>query len=363
MRSLGSWPTLAAAPLSTASATVRRSLTAPRVLLLFAVSTTPAIAQYQPETQPGEPPAAPPVEAAEHLYIYAKNGQTQEQQWADRYACHSWAKSQSGFDPTKQPAGVPPDEHASRREQYRRAMTACLEARGYSVRYAAPPPYTPPPSAPAPHGGTPLEHLPPLPELKYHLLAMPIDDYGDFFRYRPFHIQLSGGSTITQGTAEQNLDNGWNVGAGLTWHPTSHLPVALRVDGIYNHFDARNTLLNSAATRLGTPVNNGTIRIWGGDADVELDFRLSLQAQAYLIGGVGWYDEQDTFRQAQLVNGTVYSIVARSTTGVHFARNAGIGIEFAVSEGASFFVDARYMRINPMARKLDLVPIRFGLRF
>jgi hypothetical protein len=31
---------------------------------------------------------------AEDLYIYPKNGQSPEQQSADRYECHSWAKSQ-----------------------------------------------------------------------------------------------------------------------------------------------------------------------------------------------------------------------------------------------------------------------------
>jgi hypothetical protein len=68
----------------------------------------------QPGTPPGNGPAgAPPGAApADDFYIYPKNGQTQEQQAADQYECHSW----------------------SRREQYQRAMTACLEARGYSVK-------------------------------------------------------------------------------------------------------------------------------------------------------------------------------------------------------------------------------------
>lgn len=77
--------------------------------------------------QPGPPPAQPPTE---DFYIYPRNGQTPEQESADRYECHSWARTQTGFDPT-QPAGSSPP---TARDQYRRAMTACLEARGYSVR-------------------------------------------------------------------------------------------------------------------------------------------------------------------------------------------------------------------------------------
>jgi hypothetical protein len=84
--------------------------------------------------QGADQPGPPPQSAAEDFYIYPKNGQSPEQQSADRYECHSWAKSQTGFDPTKLNGGVPPGDTAAKREQYRRAITACLEARGYSVK-------------------------------------------------------------------------------------------------------------------------------------------------------------------------------------------------------------------------------------
>jgi len=61
------------------------------------------------------------------VYVYPRNGQTEEQTQNDRYECHSWAVSQSGFDPTRpEQTGNPAD--------YRRAMVACLDARGYSAR-------------------------------------------------------------------------------------------------------------------------------------------------------------------------------------------------------------------------------------
>jgi hypothetical protein len=85
--------------------------------------------------QPGGPP--PDVAAAaqaDNAYIYPKNGQSQEQQAADRFECHDWARNQTGFDPTQAGGGVAPPENGSKREQYQRAMGACLEARGYSVK-------------------------------------------------------------------------------------------------------------------------------------------------------------------------------------------------------------------------------------
>ena len=51
------------------------------------------------------------------------------------------------------------------------------------------------------------------------------------------------------------------------------------------------------------------------------------------------------------------------TTGMRFEKNAGVGLEFALSRTTSFFVDARYMRFTHGAQSLDFVPLRFGLRF
>ena len=61
--------------------------------------------------------------------VLRKNGQTEEQQATDKYECHKWAASQTGFDPT-QAGGTAPN----RRSDYLRAQAACLEGRGYSVK-------------------------------------------------------------------------------------------------------------------------------------------------------------------------------------------------------------------------------------
>lgn len=71
---------------------------------------------------------------SDQLFIYPKLGQSEEQQARDRYDCHVWARSETGFDPTLPNGGVPPQQHASKRADYFRAMKACLEARHYSVQ-------------------------------------------------------------------------------------------------------------------------------------------------------------------------------------------------------------------------------------
>jgi hypothetical protein len=62
------------------------------------------------------------------IYAYPKNGQTDEQQATDRYECHKWAVAQSGFDPTHT------SNNSGNSGDYRRAMGACLDGRGYSSK-------------------------------------------------------------------------------------------------------------------------------------------------------------------------------------------------------------------------------------
>jgi hypothetical protein len=101
----------------------------------------PTQRQYEVVAPPDESAAstdAPPAANAE-LYSYPKNGQSPEQQQQDRYECHRWAVSQSGFDPTQNASSPPPPpppggQSGSPRDAYQHAMSACLEGRGYSVK-------------------------------------------------------------------------------------------------------------------------------------------------------------------------------------------------------------------------------------
>jgi hypothetical protein len=63
-----------------------------------------------------------------NVYAYPKDGQSDEQQSTDRYECHKWAVAQSGFDPTQTSRAT------GNSADYRRAMTACLDGRGYSAK-------------------------------------------------------------------------------------------------------------------------------------------------------------------------------------------------------------------------------------
>jgi hypothetical protein len=80
-----------------------------------------------PDAAAAGQPAPPP--ANDGLYVYPQNGQSEQQQASDRYECHQWASAQAGFDPTQTNGGG-----AGNPDDYQRALKACLEGRGYSVR-------------------------------------------------------------------------------------------------------------------------------------------------------------------------------------------------------------------------------------
>jgi hypothetical protein len=85
-------------------------------------------APQDPESASTQPPGS------DDLFVYPKNGQSDQQQATDRYECHSWARQQTGYDPTQPLGGVDQAQADAARAQYERAEGACLEGRGYTVR-------------------------------------------------------------------------------------------------------------------------------------------------------------------------------------------------------------------------------------
>ena len=94
----------------------------------YVVVEKPADADVREDSSPPAPEGSAATPAATNdFFIYPKNGQNEKQQSSDRYECHRWAADQTHFDPTE-PSG------AGNKADYRRAISACLEARGYSVK-------------------------------------------------------------------------------------------------------------------------------------------------------------------------------------------------------------------------------------
>ena len=278
--------------------------------------------------------------------ISPNRGQDQGQLSRDRYECYGWAKGQSGYDPAQPGNGAG-------QNMYQRAFTACMTGRGYTVSYeAAAVPSSPPPTPPPARAVRPVymrQYWWESPELVY----------------RPVHFAIEGGYTPTVGSTGDNLNDGANVGFGISFFPSRSLPIGLRIDGSWSRFGASQAFFNPSTGYY----LHGHENIYGGDADLQFNLaQPSSRYQFYLLGGAGWYREQNVLEQFGAGCGFYYCgpVVAgeqSSTTGWRSSWNAGVGGEVALPGGTSFFVEARYQRIAPHDSDMQFVPIRVGIRF
>lgn len=76
--------------------------------------------------------STPPPPESGQLFVYPDRGQSRAREASDKRQCHEWASSETGFDPLA--AGTSGAGAAPKRADYDRAMEACLEGRGYSLR-------------------------------------------------------------------------------------------------------------------------------------------------------------------------------------------------------------------------------------
>lgn len=96
----------------------------------------PGVSEYEVVAPPNDEASGGSSEAATpaDLFVYPKDGQSEELQKKDRYECHRWAADQTGFDPTQTSRQTSRVQDSSKTTEYVRAETACLTGRGYSVK-------------------------------------------------------------------------------------------------------------------------------------------------------------------------------------------------------------------------------------
>ena len=76
--------------------------------------------------------------STERIFVYPRQGQSEEIQAKDRYECHSWAVSQTWREPRKvsieEWTFIIKSMPEAQRADYLRAQGACLDGRGYTVK-------------------------------------------------------------------------------------------------------------------------------------------------------------------------------------------------------------------------------------
>ena len=191
----------------------------------------------------------------------------------------------------------------------------------------------------------------------------------------PLHWYVDGGFTATTGQTSNYLDNGWNIGGGLQWRPQPG-PFSLRLDLSYNRNNATNQLLSEGSVADQTRIDDGWSDIFTFDLDGVFDIPIVPGVKAYLMAGgggayrrisltqtarfAGYYcDDWGGWCEQGFYPGDV--LVDRTKT-TRFAWNAGVGLDFALYNNQSWFIEARYTQMETPV-PTSFVPIRVGYRF
>ncbi len=153
-----------------------------------------------------------------------------------------------------------------------------------------------------------------------------------------FQLGLKGGVSIPNGTTSDAFDNGYH--GGIVFHyKIPALPLALRLDGDYDHFLAKGGV-------------SGNAEIFDGTLDLVLGFKI-LAVKPYVLGGVGLYGAKI---EAEVAG------VSASTNQTKSGWNAGAGIALTLGKN-SIFAEARYHEISLDATKFKYTPVSLGILF
>lgn len=200
--------------------------------------------------------------------------------------------------------------------------------------------------------------------------------YDQVFRpWQPIHWFMEIGYSPTLGQTSQYFQGGFTLGGGLTWQPRPG-PFALRADLEYSRFDATRNLIaiNEQADQI--QIDNGYGEVFGLNVDGEMRAPLTATTTAFFLAGVGLNHRRIALTQTVafgdyfcdpyfgycdygLVPGD--EVVASDDT-TRFSFNAGAGLDFDLRDGQTFFIEARYVRVQT-SQPTEFVPITIGLRF
>lgn len=200
--------------------------------------------------------------------------------------------------------------------------------------------------------------------------------YDQVYRpWQPIHWHLEAGYSPTLGQTSQYFDGGFTLGGGLTWQPRPG-PFALRADLEYSHFDATRNLIaiNEQANQI--EIDHGYGEVFGLNVDGELRSQLTPLTTAFFLAGVGVNHRRIALTQTVAFGGYYCDpyfgycdyglvpgdVVVASADTTRFSWNAGAGLDFALRNGQSFFIEARYMRLET-SQPTEFVPITVGVRF
>jgi opacity protein-like surface antigen len=190
------------------------------------------------------------------------------------------------------------------------------------------------------------------------------------------HWHIDTGYAPTTGPISDLLSGGWTLGGGLSWQPDFSSPLALRADLNYTRFNATRQLIGINEAADQTQIDDGYGEVVDLAVDGEYRMPLSPYLTGFAVAGVGVAHRRIALTQTVPVGGYICDywfgycdfglvpgqVVVASDNTTQFEWNAGLGLDFALGGGQTFFVEARFTRMQT-SQPTDFVPIRVGLRF
>jgi opacity protein-like surface antigen len=187
----------------------------------------------------------------------------------------------------------------------------------------------------------------------------------------PVHGYFMGGLSQPVGNTSNLLQSGWTVGGGVEFRQGNN-PLSLRLEANYASNNATRQLIDQGSEQTGLQITGGWADTWSGTANVEFRMPFAPHLEAYLIGGVGVYYNRISLTEygyGYVCNpwwGYCYFASGNAVVAEHdvtkFGWNAGAGVSFALRNGLSLFVEARYNQIT-MPQTFGYIPVTVGLRF
>lgn len=190
------------------------------------------------------------------------------------------------------------------------------------------------------------------------------------------HWHMDTGYAATSGQIGDFLQGGWTIGGGFSWQPDFRSPLSLRADINYSRFNATRQLIGVNEAFDQTEIDDGFGEIVDLAVDGEYRVPFSPYVTGYALAGIGVAHRRIALTQTVAFDGFVCDpffgfcesgfvpgdVVVASDNTTRFAWNAGLGLDIALGNGSSFFVEALFTRMQT-PQPTDFVPIRVGLRY
>jgi opacity protein-like surface antigen len=184
-------------------------------------------------------------------------------------------------------------------------------------------------------------------------------------------FSIGGGPTVPAKHVSSRLDTGFNLTAGVGFHPVRNFGIMTEFG--FNRLSINQTQLNN----IGVPDGSG--RIYSLTVNPMIHLVPKGRFDAYLIGGGGYYRRTIEFTAPSSAIATgfdpwygIFFPVEVPTTNVlgSFTQNkaglnagAGIAVRLGEDSRSTIFAESRYHYIYTTPVRTSILPVTFGFRW